>query len=317
METWIPLERWSRENRIGSLQRISLVPLPTFSLTTSNDVFVIQTKSRVAKWNGFEFHLGFEPLHIDGQPFVHVLDLKKNIEPLLGRFALPEKADRVIVIDPGHGGPNTGATNVLTRLCEKEYTLDWARRLEPLLATNGWQVYLTRTNDSDMSLSDRIAFADGRKADLFISLHFNSPGETQAGVETYCLTPTGMPSTLKRDFDDDVTLVYPNNAFDTENLRLALRLHEAMLRLDGSVDHGVRRARFMSVLRGQNRPAVLIEGGFLSNPREARRIADPAHRQKMAEALASALVEKPEPEPGTPPAEIQSLNSPTNDAPSH
>jgi N-acetylmuramoyl-L-alanine amidase len=59
-------------------------------------------------------------------------------------------------------------------------------------------------------------------------------------------------------------------------------------------DHGLRRARFMVVLRGQRRPAVLIEGGYLSNPREARRIADPAYRQKLAEAVAEVLAEEPE-----------------------
>jgi N-acetylmuramoyl-L-alanine amidase len=231
---------------------------------------------------------------------------------------LPEKANRVIVIDAGHGGAKApGTTNVVNNRLEKDYTLDWARRLEPLLATNGWRVFLTRTNDTDISLADRAAFADEHKADLFISLHFNSPGLNQAGVETYCLTPTGMPSTLKREYDDDTSLVFPNNAFDTENLKLAVRLHEALLHVDNTSDHGVRRARFMSVLRAQNRPAVLIEGGFLSNPREARRIDDPAYRQKLAEAVAGALVEKTEPETGTQPVETQTSGAPTMYGPSH
>jgi N-acetylmuramoyl-L-alanine amidase len=317
-ETWIPLARWSRDNHIGTVRRTSLTPLPTFTLTTSNDVFVIQTKSLVAKWNGMDLYFGFEPQLIDDQLFVHVLDLKKNIEPLLHRFVLPEKNNRVIVIDAGHGGlKGLGTTNIVNNRQEKEYTLDWARRLEPLLATNGWRVFLTRTNDADISLGDRVVFADEHKADLFISLHFNSPGLNQAGVETFCTTPTGMPSTLKREFPDDPSLVFPNNAFDAENLKLALRLHEALVHADNTSDHGVKRARFMSVLRAQNRPAVLIEGGFLSNPREARRIDDPAYRQKLAEAVASALVEKSESETGTPVTEGQSSGSPTNYGPSH
>src|SRR5262245_47780795 len=103
-EIWIPLARWSRDNHIGTVRRTAVAPLPTFTLTTSNDVFVIQAKSLVEKWNGLDLYFGFEPQLIDDQLFVHVLDLKKNIEPLLHRFALPEKANRVIVIDAGHGG---------------------------------------------------------------------------------------------------------------------------------------------------------------------------------------------------------------------
>jgi hypothetical protein len=64
-----------------------------------------------------------------------------------------------------------------------------------------------------------------------------------------------------------------------------------VLSVNGHADRGVRRARFLGVLQGQNRPAVLVEGGYLSNPQEAQRIADPAYRQRLAEALAKALLE--------------------------
>jgi N-acetylmuramoyl-L-alanine amidase len=295
-ETWIPLGRWSRENHIGLLRRISTAPAPTFALTSASGVLVIQANSLRATWNGLELHLGFEPQSIDDQPFVHTLDLKKNIEPLVRGVALSAKTNRIIVIDPGHGGQNAGAESVVNGTNEKEYTLDWARRLEPLLAARGWQVFLTRTNDLDVSLAGRVEFADQHQADLFISLHFNSaaPNREQAGLETFCLTPSGMASTLVREYVDDPSLVFPNNTFDIDNLEWALRLHRVLLREAGMPDRGVRRARFMVVLRGQHRPAVLIEGGYLSNPREARRIADPEYRQKLAEAVAEALLEEPE-----------------------
>jgi hypothetical protein len=102
-----------------------------------------------------------------------------------------------------------------------------------------------------------------------------------------------MPSTLKRGYEDDASLTYANNSFDAENFLFALRLHYSLVKATGEVDRGVRRARFLGVLRGQNRPAVLIEGGYLSNPREARRIADPVFREKLAETLASVLAETP------------------------
>jgi N-acetylmuramoyl-L-alanine amidase len=227
---------------------------------------------------------------INGQPFVHALDLKKNIEPLASAPTVPAKTNRIVVLDPGHGGPSTGATSVLDGENEKEFTLDWARRAASLLASNGWQVFLTRTNDVDVSLSNRVAFAEERKAGLFISLHFNSaaPSQEQSGVETYCLTPAGMPSTLTRGYEDDLSLVFPNNAFDAENLQYAHRLHRSLVRVAGR-DRGLRHARFLGVLRGQNRPAVLVEGGYLSNPHEAERIAEPEYRQLLAEALARAL----------------------------
>jgi N-acetylmuramoyl-L-alanine amidase len=150
---------------------------------------------------------------------------------------------------------------------------------------------MTRTNDVDISLPDRAALADARNADLFLSLHFNASGGSSepAGVETYCLTPTGMASSVTRGYNDDVTQIFPNNAFDAQNLQYAVRLQRALLEVSGTTDRGVRRARYPAVLRGPNRPAVLIEGGYLSNPREARRIGDPQYRQQLAEAVAKAL----------------------------
>jgi N-acetylmuramoyl-L-alanine amidase len=113
-------------------------------------------------------------------------------------------------------------------------------------------------------------------------------------LETYCLTPTGMASSVTRGYGDDSALVFPNNAFDAENLVLASWVHRALLQVNGRQDRGVRRARYLGVLRGQNRPAILVEGGYLSNPLEARRIADPAYRQRLAEAVAKALLAKSE-----------------------
>ena len=257
---------------------------------------VLALGSLGATWNGIEVHLGFEPQFIDGQIFLHGLDLQKTLEPLLCAPPLTFGTNRVIVIDPGHGGLNVGTHSVTDGRFEKEFTLDWARRLAPLLRMNGWRVFLTRTNDSDSALSNRVAFAEAHQADVFISLHFNSaaPDTKQAGLETYSLTPAGMPSTLTRGYDDIWTQNYPNNHFDAQNLQLAMRLHGALLQATGEEDRGVRHARFLGVLRGEKRPAVLIEGGYLSSPHEARRIADPAFRQKLAEAVAAALHLKPE-----------------------
>src|SRR5262249_26274637 len=160
-----------------------------------------------------------------GRVYLHRLDILKNLEPLATPLPDLDPTNRLIVIDPGHGGGNTGTRSVLDGRFEKEFTLDLALRLAPLLERGGWRVLLTRTNDVDVPLPDRVAFAESHKADLFISLHFNSgaPNEDPAGVATYCLTPTGMPSNLTREFPDNPSDTFPNNAYDAQNLQLALR----------------------------------------------------------------------------------------------
>jgi len=289
--SYVSLARWARESGLGTLQCLATAPPATFALTTPGGVLLVQIGSRVAFWDGVEYRLGFAPQLIGGEVLLHALDLRKNVEPLLGGASGPLVLHRRIVVDPGHGGANTGARSAHNGAWEKDYTLDWALRLQPLLEQRGWQVWLTRTNDADVTLAERVAFAEARQADLFLSLHFNSAdgGHQEAGLETYCLTPVGMPSTLTRGYGDDAEQGFPNNAFDEANLRLAVRLHRALLRAGGLADRGVRRARFLTVLRGQNRPAVLLEGGYLSHPGEARRIAAAAFRQKLAQAVAEAL----------------------------
>ena len=251
---------------------------------------------RTALWNGLNLELGFAPAMTNGQPCLHHLDLAKTLRPLTLPATLLQQSNRVIVLDPGHGGENFGAQSILSKRYEKEFALDWAFRLERLLKAGGWTVYLTRTNDVDVPLADRVAFADTVHADLFISLHFNSTDQLQAkaeqgGIETYCLTPVGMQSSVTRHFDDEAARAYPNNAFDEQNFLYAARLHRAMVTVTQRRDRGLRRARFMGVLRGQNRPAVLVEGGYLTHPTEARLITSPEYRQKLAQAVATALSE--------------------------
>jgi N-acetylmuramoyl-L-alanine amidase len=296
-EPWTSLNAWARGQGYGALHEVEGTASSAYQLSATNHTLEVRANSLIANWDGVEFLLGFAPQLHNGELYLHELDLEKNVKPLLDGIPQPVKPDRVVVLDPGHGGQNTGTTSVLDGSPEKQYTLDWAARLASVLATNGCRVYLTRTNDTDVSLAERVAFAEAHGADLFISLHFNSaaPNRDLSGLETFCLTPSGMPSTLTRDYEDNPELVFTNNACDAENLAYALRLQGSLLQRVGMPDRGVRRARFMGVLRGQSCPAVLIEGGYLSNPEEARHIADPAYRQKLAEAVAAAIPSRPAP----------------------
>jgi len=296
--TWTSLTRWAAAHNVGAPHRLPDLPVTSYALGSKNGVMVLGIGSHEAIWNGIEINLGFPPEFIDGEVSLNGLDLQKNLEPLLCAPPLTFATNRIIVIDPGHGGSNTGTRSVLDGRFEKEFTLDWAKRLKPLLETNGWAVFLTRTNDAYVTNSARVVFAETHRADLFISLHFNSTerdkatgkrDERTSGLETYCITPTAMPSTLTRGFEDNWSEILPNNAFDAQNLQLAILIHGAVLHATGIEDRGVRHSRFETVLRGQNCPAILIEGGYLSNPAEAKMIESAEYRQKLAQAVADAL----------------------------
>ena len=290
--TWVSLENWRKHNDLSALTQSGDPAQPTYRWQTANGTFSVKIGTRVAHYDGLECWLGFAPQMIADVPYVHGLDAQKNLQPLM-RAAnyCCDKSKPTIVIDAGHGGRDAGAQSVANGSHEKDYTLDWAVRLQRLLKNNGWNVVMTRAADVELELGDRVAIADRAKADFFVSLHFNSGGSNRdlAGIETYCLTPTGMPSHLTRSYEDDVRQVFPNNAFDEQNFQAAVGLHRVLVKSSGASDRGVKRARFMTVLRGQNRPAVLIEGGYLSNPAEAQRIASATYRQTLAEALARGL----------------------------
>lgn len=288
---WVPLNLWAAEQPGLALQRLPGNPGIAFDITGGSNTLRLSSLAPTAVFRGLQVYLGYTPGVSNTTLLVHRLDLARNIQPLLRAPAAALADHPKIMIDPGHGGDNPGARSVADGRLEKDLTLDWALRLAPLLEAQGWQVALTRTNDASISLTDRVAAAEAAGASLFISLHFNSTAlrtETR-GIETFCLTPCGLPSTITRDYDDDPMRTFPNNAFDDLNLGLAFRLHQTLLQECSAPDRGVRRARFTTVLRGQTRPAALVEGGYLSHPAESRLIATPAYRQQLAAALAAAL----------------------------
>ena len=126
VDNWVSLNHWAAEHKIGTPHLLSDLPVATYAIGSTNGVMVLEIGSREATWNGIEINLGFEPQLIDGQIFLHELDLQRNLEPLLCDPPLTFGTNRVIVIDPGHGGSNTGTHSVLDGRFEKEFTLDWA-----------------------------------------------------------------------------------------------------------------------------------------------------------------------------------------------
>jgi len=191
-----------------------------------------------------------------------------------------------VVIDAGHGGHDSGAVGHFGR--EKDYALDTARRLRDELDERGFKTVMTRETDVFLTLGQRAAIANAQSDAIFISIHFNSSGgRTAIGIETFALHPEE-----ERPSDDgggSLNTLLSGNLRISENVALATAVHAHVVRDLQSADRGVKRARF-NVLRGIAMPAILFEGGFVTNRAEARVIHDPAHRQRMAESIAEAVV---------------------------
>lgn len=296
VNAWVPLREWAAAHHTGSPYRLRDISVAEYAVGSKYGVMVLAIGSIEATWNNVTINLGFAPQLIDGEIYLDELDLQKNLEPLLCEPPLAFDGNRVIVIDPGHGGSNTGTHSVLDGRFEKEFTLDLALRLKPLLETNGWTVLLTRHSDTYVTNANRVVFTTAHHAELYLSLHFNAAvhDPKEAGLETYCYTPTGMPSTVTRGYSDPWSEKLSSNDFDAQSLQFAVKLQGAVSQITGMKDRGVRHVRYIEVLRNQRCPAVLIENGYLSNPAEARLIENGNYRQKLAEAIAAALAGKNE-----------------------
>ena len=139
------------------------------------------------------------------------------------------------------------------------------------------------------------ACARAKAADVYVSIHFNSGGSAE-GIETYCVSPAGASSTANfngnssdRDTGGGDSSVVTNNRFDSQNVWLAHCIQRSALQATGAMDRGVRRARFW-VLRYASCPAILIEGGFLTNPSEEQRILRADYRETLARAVADGIL---------------------------
>jgi N-acetylmuramoyl-L-alanine amidase len=249
----------------------------------------LEGQRRDIQLNGVAHWLSAPVLEERGRLWVSSTDVLKVIDPVLrsGRSRVPAQV-RTIVIDPGHGGADRGARGVTA--IEKELTLDMARRVKRLLEAAGLRVALTRTKDRTLTLDDRVEFSRDQRADLFVSVHFNSGGAA-SGIETYCLPPAGAPSTASpfRSLSAGAESLSGNRS-DDQNVWLAHCVQKSLLQETGASDRGVRRARF-AVLRDVKCPAILVECGFISNRTDERRILSVEYRQKLAKAIAAGILQ--------------------------
>src|SRR5437764_13408630 len=245
--------------------------------------------SREILLNGVRNWLSFPVFVHDGKIVVSRIDLAKTLEPQLRPNMIPKLGRvRTVVLDPGHGGFDKGAISGYGY--EKDYALDLARLLRPLLQAKGFRVIMTRESDVFVPLELRARIANATSDSIFVSLHFNAtdhdPGAT--GFEIYSLTPRGAPST----YEDGLTLASINVQNGTEadaaSVELSSCIYHSLLGHIGEFDRGIKRARF-AVLRLTRLPAVLLEGGFLTERGESRLIANPEWRKKLAESICTGI----------------------------
>jgi len=280
--TTISLRQWAGQN---DLTPVAGGKDGQFEFTNASTRLTFKTNSPLAEINGVRVWLCDPIIPLAGEPCVSSLDLRATIEPIL--VPQPAKVPATICLDPGHGGKDTGG--VFGQFVEKQYTLPLAQELAGQLSAAGFRAILTRTKDTFVELEERPSFANRKKAGLFISLHFNmgAPGEAR-GVEVYCLTPAKSASTNDKGKIAN-TSPLPGNRQDAQNVLLAFELQKSLVKNLGAEDRGLRRARF-EVLRSAKMPAVLIEGGFLSDSVEQKKIADPKYRNQMAAAIVRGVL---------------------------
>jgi N-acetylmuramoyl-L-alanine amidase len=206
-----------------------------------------------------------------------------------------------IVLDPGHGGKDEGASG--NGLQEKTLNLDVALRVEQILKPFGFPVVMTRRDDTFIPLEERAAIANRIDNGIFVSIHFNhAKDRVSTGVETF-YAPAKVPP------DNSWTWVGFFNKPDAPPLdngeTLAGFIQAALVMRTDAVNRGIK-SRELYVVRHTRCPAVLVEGGFINNPMEAQLISNGDYRQRLASAIAEGIMsyQKTRPQQAAPPTKL-------------
>ena len=209
------------------------------------------------------------------------LQLSAPVSKSLSEIEPPaiEEPFTVVVLDPGHGGQDSGTTK--SGRLEKDLTLDVAHRVERFLQAQGMATLLTRSDDSYVALADRAEVANAQPNCVFISIHFDSAKPEATGVETYYAShqilwlPFLQPASLE--------------SANAESQSLAGFIQEALVLRTQAVNRGTSPQQFF-VIANVNHPAVLVEGGFLTNSDEMNKLGTEDYREEIAAAISDGLI---------------------------
>jgi N-acetylmuramoyl-L-alanine amidase len=220
-----------------------------------------------------------------------VLMLILTREPLVPRTSFPhhKKAEpfALVILDPGHGGQDSGA--MAGNILEKDLTLDIAQRVDRLLGVQGISTLLTRTGDSYVSLSDRTQLINRANDAIVVSIHFDDgPRPEVSGIETYFAAQqtTGIPTIASwLPFLQNIANVRPN----VESQSLAQFIQQQLVAHTQAINRGTKAEQFY-VLANVRHPAVLVEGGFLTNKNEIGKLLDANYREQLALAISDGIL---------------------------
>lgn len=280
--------------------------------------------------NRVRFALSHSVIEIGGELYISATDIAKIVDPVLRpQFIKNAGSVKTVVLDPGHGGHDAGARNSFVR--EADINLALAKKLKVLLVQSGYKVHLTRETDVFLTLQERVNYANKFPHAIFVSIHHNSGGSGAHGIETFTLAPVGTSTPYSKNVR---SIPLSGNAQDSMNIALATAVQGYVVKATGAEDRGIKRAHF-SVLCTIKHPAVLFEGGFVSNDKEARRISDSKYQDLMAKNMlaginayrnvvsknggsarlnmshvASTTIEKPVVQPRVPPRGVQATTGP-------
>lgn len=262
-----------------------------FAAASATQSIQVEVDSREALLDSVRQWLAFPARQKDGGAWVSRVDVVHTIEPALR----PERISGLrplgtVVLDAGHGGHDNGASS--RQGYEKEFTLDVVRRLRKRLEAAGLKVVQTRNSDTFIDLEARPRVAKKYPNSIFVSIHFNSADwkPSANGIETYAIPPLGAPpsgqdTVMARDRQAE-----SGHTLELVNFALANTVHHAIIGKMKPEDRGVKRARYV-VLKDASVPAILIEGGFLTNAGDSARIANPSWREAYAAAIAAGILE--------------------------
>jgi len=216
-----------------------------------------------------------------------------------------------IILDPGHGGHDSGALDPTRRYVEKRVVLNISLRLRKHLKAMGFNVVMTRSSDRFIKLHRRTRYANLKHGDIFVSVHANAVGRRSRapyvqGVETYFLSPA-RSARARRVAAKENSIAFKKYYKESMNTflktltrskiilsnKLAIDVQRGMLRYvrsryRGVVDGGVRPAPFW-VLVGAEMPAILVETGYITHPREKKRLVDPRYQDLLAKGIAEGI----------------------------
>jgi N-acetylmuramoyl-L-alanine amidase len=248
-----------------------------------------ETNSRRAWINGVMVWLHF-PCRGSGNSWsIREEDFKKGIDPILRAYQyVPGRMPRLVVLDPGHGGKDTGAIGP-SKIYEKDVVLDISHRVRKLLEARKIAVRMTRSGDSYPSLDQRTDYAYKVSADLLVSIHADGAGDPSAhGVETFITSVEGGDSSNHYGQGGDKFAV-KNNQYDAPNAILGFSIQSNHVKASKRSDRGLRRARF-AVLRNAPCPAALVECGFLTNPEEESLLNSSSYRDNIARGISNGIL---------------------------